>query len=218
MTDLVYRTQNFLGRCLLRAFANWRVEGIENVPKHGPLLVLANHLSNIDPGLLAVGVPLRMRFIAKSSLFKWGVGFYLRKYGAFPADRNGRDLEAFRWARDLLRRDGVIAMFPESTRNPEGMGRAIPGAALLAIRTRASILPVGISGSSHIRSLWRMFFPTGDLTVRIGKPFSLPEIDGKVEREELQSLADSIMYRVADLIPKDLRGVYAQFEGDPVDK
>ena len=109
-------------------------------------------------------------------------------------------------------------MFPESTRNPEGMGRAVPGAALLAIRTRASILPVGISGSSHIRSVWRIFFPTGNLTVRIGKPFSLPEIDGKVEREELQSLADSIMYHVADLIPKDLRGVYAQSEGDPADK
>jgi 1-acyl-sn-glycerol-3-phosphate acyltransferase len=218
MTDLVYHTQNFVGRCLLRAFANWRVEGIENVPKHGPLLVVANHLSNIDPGLLGSGVPLRMRFLAKSSLFQWGLGFYLRKYGAFPADRNGRDLEAFRWARDLLRRDGVIAMFPESTRNPEGMGRAVPGAALLAIRTRARILPVGISGSSHLGPVWRIFFPTGNITVRIGRPFSLPEIDGKVERGELQSLADSIMYHVADLIPKDLRGVYAQSDRGPADK
>lgn len=210
MKDLVYNTSNVLMRTALRLFAQWHIEGIDNVPPKGPLIVVANHLSNIDPPLLMSSMPRRLHFLAKQNLFRVPLaGLLLRIYGAYPTFRGHRDVEAILWARRLLRRDGTIVVFPEAHRNPdEGMQKGTPGVALLALRSQAPILPVGISGTEHIGPLWRIVVPTGRITVQIGQPFSLPVIEGKLSREQLQELTDTIMYRVAALIPPRHRGVY----------
>ncbi|MBI4233212.1 MAG: 1-acyl-sn-glycerol-3-phosphate acyltransferase [Chloroflexi bacterium] len=200
---------NFVMRGALRVFAHWKVEGRENVPPMGPLIVVANHLSNLDPPLLSASIPRRLHFVAKRGLFKPLVGSFLRAYGAFPMNREGRDVGALLWALKLLRRDGAIVLFPEAHRNPDvGMRKAIPGIALLALRSQAPILPVGIIGTERIGPLWRLAFPTGHITVRIGQLFSLPMIEGRMGRQQLESLADMVMFRVAALLPEQYQGVY----------
>ena len=208
MADLTYRSVRVAMRTVLSLFSTWRVEGLENVPPYGPLLVVANHMSNIDPPLLAAGLPRRLHFHAKRSIFTPVTGWFLRTWGAFPVDRDGRDLDAYRWARRLLDRDKVLAMFPETTRSLTGMRKAVPGVAMLALHTQAPILPVGIEGTAHLGPYWRVATPTGRITLRIGQPFSLPSIEGKVGRAQLQGLADMVMYRIAALVPEDLQGVY----------
>ena len=208
MADVVYRSVRVTMRTLLRLFSTWRVEGLENIPPYGPLLVVANHVSNIDPPLLAASLPRRLHFHAKRSIFTPWTGWFFRTWGAFPVDRDGRDLGAYRWARRLLDRDKVLAMFPETTRSLKGMQKAIPGVAMLALQTQAPILPVGIEGTAHLGPYWRVATPTGRITLRVGQPFSLPSIEGRVGRAQLQSLADMVMYRVAALVPEDLQGVY----------
>ena len=208
MADLCYRSVRVAMRTVLSTFSTWRVEGLENVPPYGPLLVVANHMSNIDPPLLAAGLPRRLHFHAKRSIFTPLTSWFLRTWGAFPVDRDGRDLEGYRWARRLLDRDKVLAMFPETTRSVTGMQRAIPGVAMLALHTQAPILPVGIEGTAHLGPYWRVATPTGRITLRIGQPFSLPSIEGKLGRAQLQGLADMVMYRIAALVPEDLQGVY----------
>jgi 1-acyl-sn-glycerol-3-phosphate acyltransferase len=142
-------------------------------------------------------------------LFKSGVGTFLRAYGAYPLNREGRDLEAFLWARRLLEKDKAIVLFPEAHRHPGlGMQKAVPGVALLALRTQAPILPVGITGTGHMEPLWRLAFPTGRITVRIGPPFTLPLIEGRVPRQQLEALADMVMQHIAMLLPSEYRGVY----------
>ena len=195
-------------RTVLRLFSTWRVEGLENIPPYGPLLVVANHMSNIDPPLLAASLSRRLHFHAKRSIFTPLTGRFLRAWGAFPVDRDGRDLDGYRWARRLLDRDKVLAMFPETTRSLTGMQKAVPGVAMLALHTQAPILPVGIEGTAHLGPYWRVVTPTGRITLRIGQPFSLPSIEGRLGRVQLQSLADMVMYRIAPLVPEDLRGVY----------
>ena len=123
-------------------------------------------------------------------------------------DRDGRDLDGYRWARRLLDRDKVLAMFPETTRSLTGMQRAVPGVAMLALHTQAPILPVGIEGTAHLGPYWRVATPTGRITLRVGQPFTLPSIEGKVGRAQLQGLADMVMYRIAALVPEELQGVY----------
>ena len=104
MADMTYRSVRVAMRTVLSLFSTWRVEGLENVPPYGPLLVVANHMSNIDPPLLAAGLPRRLHFHAKRSIFTPLTSWLLRTWGAFPVDRDGRDLDGYRWARRLLDR------------------------------------------------------------------------------------------------------------------
>lgn len=208
MADLLYRVANAITRNQLRVFGPCSVEGLEAVPPMGPLIVVANHLSNLDGPLLSAVIPRRLRFIARRGLFKPVAGSLLRTYGVYAVDNGGRSHEAFFWARKQLNRDGTVAIFPEAQRNPGGMEKATLGAALIALRTQAAILPVGITGTERLAPLWRVLAPASEVTVRIGQPFTLPDIRGRLGREQLQSLSDMIMHRVAALLPVEYQGVY----------
>ncbi|MSP78184.1 MAG: 1-acyl-sn-glycerol-3-phosphate acyltransferase [Dehalococcoidia bacterium] len=210
MPDKVYWFSNGYVSFMLRHFAKWRIEGLENVPKEGPLLIVANHLSNLDPPLLSCSLPRRLYFLSKRGIFKPGIAQFLRAYGAYPVDRDGQDLDGFNWCRRTLAAGGAICMFPEARRAPEAaMIKALPGTALLALRTRAAILPIGITGTQHIKPLPRVFFPTGDILVRVGKPFTLPDT-ARVRREQLDGLTTFMMERVAELLSPRYRGVYGK--------
>ena len=191
-------------------FSTWRIEGIENVPPMGPLIIVVNHLSNVDAPVLSSSIPRHIHYVAKKEIFYPVLSFFLKKYGAYPLGRDGQDTSAFRWMRNLLNRDKVVAVFPEGQRNPStGLQKANPGVALLALRTQASILPVGIIGTAHLGPLWRILCPTGKITVRIGPAFTLPIIEGSLSRIQLQSLADMIMYRISALLPDSYQGEYS---------
>ena len=120
--DWLYASCNVTQRFTLRAFADWKVTGRENVPSMGPLVVVANHLSNLDPPLLGASLPRRIRFLAKDTLFVGGplVRWFLGSYGAFPVNRDGADVRAYRWALKLLNNDGALVVFPEGTRSRNG--------------------------------------------------------------------------------------------------
>ena len=208
--DLVNRVANFLQRMVLMAFAEWRVTGKENVPPHGPLIIVANHQSYFDSTLLSTSLPRRTRFLAKAGLFRWPVvSSFFRLYGAYPLARSTADVGAYRWALRQLERDRAVVLFPEGTRSPGGMRKAQAGVALLALRSQAPILPVGITGTERLGSMFRVFKPTGAIEVSIGTPFSLPTVEGHPSREVLDSLTGMIMQRIAALLPPAYRGVYA---------
>ena len=207
---LVYSTTTTLMKGALRLFGDWQVEGRELVPLTGPLLVVANHQSNIDPPLLAASLPRRAHFMAKRGLFRDPVvAFLLKAYGVFPLNRDGGDLAAISWVLGMLRKNAALALFPEGTRSPGAMRKAIPGISMIALRSGAPILPVGITGSENIGPIWRVAMPTGKFRVRIGQAFSLPKVDSRIGREQLESATTMIMERVASLLPESYRGVYA---------
>ena len=90
------------------------------------------------------------------------------------------------------------------------MARAKSGIAQIAIQSQASILPVGIVGTHRLGTWMRVFNPTGKITVNIGQVFSVPAIEGRPNKELLDSISDMIMQRVAMLVPEDIRGVYGE--------
>ena len=209
--NLVYNTCNIMLRGVLKTFAHWTVEGRENVPPMGPLLVVANHQSNMDPPLLTASIAnRRLYFLAKEGIFiNPIVRAFLRSFGAFPLKRTGTDVQSFRWLTRKLASDQAVVIFPEGTRRPGSMRESAPGVALLALRCEVPILPVGITGTERMSPLWRVAFPTGDIKVRIGQVFSLPVIEGKVRRPQLEELTRMIMQRVAALLPESYRGLYS---------
>ncbi|MCI0822248.1 MAG: 1-acyl-sn-glycerol-3-phosphate acyltransferase [Chloroflexi bacterium] len=210
MKDWFYYTCRFLQRGTLKAFADWEVVGRENIPPMGPLIIIANHQSNMDPPMLVASLQRRVYFLAKSTVFNSALTrWLLASYGAFPLDRDkDMDIRAYRWVINQLNKGQPVVLFPEGTRSPNGMIKAKSGFAQIALHTQAPILPVGITGTESMGSWGRVFFPTGRLKINVGRVFSLPDVQGKPNKEIIDSFADMIMERVAQLLPESYRGVY----------
>ena len=192
-------------------FCDFEVTGKENVPPFGPLVVVSNHMSYIDPSILSVSINRRLTFLAKDTLFK---GFFLsrllRSYGAYPISRARVDIKTLRWIKDYISKDGTLAIFPEGTRNNGTMIPGKNGTARIINMTGATILPVGITGTGDLQNLFRVINPTGKIRVNIGAPFSLPLLEGNLDKHLLKSMTDMIMDRIAILLPEEYRGVYGQ--------
>jgi len=209
--SLLYRTCNFLQKNTLKMFCDFEVTGRENIPPFGPLVVVSNHMSYIDPSILAVSIERRLTFLAKNSLFKGVfISALLRRYGAYPISRSSLDLKTLRWIKGYLAQDGTLAIFPEGTRNSGTMINGKNGTARIIHMTGATILPVGVTGTQELQNLFRVVNPTGKIRVNIGAPFSLPLLEGKLDKYILKSMTDIIMGRIALLLPDEYRGVYAQ--------
>jgi len=204
-----YYVETFLMRLLLRLLVRWEVRGKENIPKKGPLIVVANHLNLTDPPVLAASIRRRIVFMAKEEVFHHPIqGPLVRGFRAFPVRRQALDREALRQARQVLGEGLALGMFPEGTRSTTAqMQKGLPGTAHLALRGGSTVLPVGITGTEKIKGL-AFVFRRPRLTVNIGEPFRLPPIDGKLTKAELAQATDFIMGRVAELLPESYRGAY----------
>ncbi len=206
---LFYPAATTLMKVLLVAFARWRVEGKENVPRKGPLIVVSNHLNNIDPPLLGASVPRTVLFMAKQELFepRW-VRTIVEGYGAFPVRRGQIDRKSLRQALDMLKRGKVVGVFPEGSRSRDRrLQQPQPGAALLAVHSGAPVLPVGIAGSDQMKG-FRSILDRPRIKVTIGRPFLLPSVDGRRTHSRLAGQSDVIMEHIAALLPEDYRGKY----------
>ena len=211
ITPIVRPICTAVQRLSLRLFADLEVSGEGNLPTTGPLIIVANHQSNIDPPLLAAVLKRHTWFLAKAGIFKGPIiRWFLGSWGAFPLRRQEGDIRALRWILRKLESGEAVVLFPEGTRNPGAMRRAKPGVVQVALRTRAPLIPIGITGTEHLTNVGRVFNPTAKLRVRIGEPFTLPAPEGKPKDVELDSLTEMVMGRIADLLPESHRGVYAR--------
>ncbi|MGQ9677234.1 MAG: lysophospholipid acyltransferase family protein [Chloroflexota bacterium] len=204
---MFYEFIRWLTKSLLLLLTDCHVSGIENVPPSGPLIVLSNHLSNVDPPLVGSLVPRTIRFVAKEELFKIPLfGLAVRGYGALPLRRGAVDRRVLRRALEVLRQGGVVGMFPEGHRSRDcQLQRGQAGATLMALQSGAPLLPVAIVGSRYaVRHLWRR--PRIDFT--IGPVFRLEVSKANPGREELERLTDEMMLHIAELLPEELRGWY----------
>jgi 1-acyl-sn-glycerol-3-phosphate acyltransferase len=201
---------------LYHIFLSWEVIGRKNVPPSGPLIVVANHVHVIDGELLLFGVSRWIIYIAKEPLFHYPIlGALLRWAQALVVYRQGtlnETRELLKQAEQTLNKGSVIGIFPEGKRSHQGKLQAgKPGLALLASRMHIPILPVGISGTDKIHGIsWLWKRP--HIVINIGKPFYLPQPDGRVTKLQRKALADLMMQKIAALLPPEYQGVYAKRE------
>jgi 1-acyl-sn-glycerol-3-phosphate acyltransferase len=195
-----------------------QVEGaIDQIPRTGPVIVAANHSSNLDVPVLGSSLMpklgRRLQWLGKKELFDWPViGWIARNGGVHAIDRGAADVEAFRIATRILEEGHALFVFPEGTRSRDGtLGEGRDGVAVLALRTGAPIVPVGVSGSYE---RWprgqRLPRPGGRVTVRVGSPFRLADVlPPDLDRRAAKTAAtDLIMRRIAELLPERQRGPY----------
>ena len=207
---LMYPVGKGVARFCFGVFGKLSINGRESVPPFGPVILVANHLSHNDPPVLVGTINRRLNFIAKQELFDNIIlRNGLKEFGVHPFDRSGQAIDIIRVALRLLAHDQPIVLFPEGTRSlNHSLQKGLPGAAYIAMKSQATILPVGLTGTQNFPS-WRMPFPMCRIGVNIGQPFTLPIIEGRPSHEVLQSMADMIMSRIAVLLPEEYRGVYA---------
>lgn len=190
---MFYSISKFFINIYMKIFFLLKVEGVENIPKDGGLVLCSNHISNYDPVALAAAINRRIYFLAKKELFSVKVlGWYLRVVDMIPVDRNKADMNAFREGLKVLKNENVLGIFAEGTRNKTGeMGNAKAGVALFALKGKANVLPVYISGE------YKYFSP---IRVRIGKAIDLSEFKGvKADTEILNQVTEKIMVEVRKL-------------------
>jgi 1-acyl-sn-glycerol-3-phosphate acyltransferase len=209
----------WFARFALQAFARVHVEGREHVPRSGPLIVAANHASNVDGVLLGgwLTPPLgrRIHWLGKKEMTEWPVIGPMSRYGSIhPVDRARGDVAAFRLAEELLADGQVIVLFPEGTRSPTGeIQRPKDGLALLALRSGAPILPVGLADTDRFWPKGARFFRIGRrVDMRVGEAFTLADALGAEamadRRAAKRAATDAIMNRIARLVPERQRGAY----------
>lgn len=190
-------------RALFKLVMEMEVEGVENLPASGPVILASNHLSDYDMFPMQFAIPRLIFFMAKAELHRtaW-LDPFLRQLGSFPVERGARDQWALDHAGKILAQDQVLGIFPEGTRSREkGLLPGKTGAARLAIEYNCPVVLMALTGTQHILK----DFPHR-AQVRVAVAESLypnPE-------ESPLDFTDRLMYHLADHLPPKLRGVYAE--------
>ena len=150
--------------------------GLEHVPKDGPLVVASNHGSHLDPPLLGHALGRPVAFMAKAELFAVPLlGSVIRACGAYPVRRGASDREAIRTATAKLDEGWATGVFLDGTRQANGrVNNPLPGAALLAARSGAPLLPVAIVNSHRALGSGRIWPRLVPLQLRVGAPIPPP--------------------------------------------
>lgn len=224
-----YKTGRAVITPLARMVYRPRVEGRENVPRSGPVILASNHLSFIDSIAIPVAAPRPVHFLAKASYFE-GSGFsgalsrnFFEAIGAIPVRRGAGQaaLDALDQQRQLLDDDLAVALYPEGTRSTDGrLYKGRTGVAFLALQTGAPVVPVGLIGTDKVMPKGAKLPSFRErVTVRFGAPLDLsahgPATSGKARR----TATDEIMAAIHALSGQELAGAYNEAPAQgPIEK
>ena len=195
-----------------KLFARVEIIGQENLPKTGPVLVVANHFSFADPSILLNVLPWHLEYLAGTdrpaapnkifaSFPEW--------WGVYNVQRGTSSRYAFNAATAIMKQNGILVIFPEGGAWAKVLRPARPGVPLITSISKAPILPIGIDGMTDIFPLTP--FKRTKITLRVGKQFAPFEVTGrgKERRVQLDQIGEQIMERIAELLPPEQRGLWA---------
>ncbi len=201
-----YRLTCRLIRTHLKLFHRFHVEGVDHVPRQGGCLLVANHVSFLDPPVGGVAVRHRMvHFLARDTLFRNRMfGWCLHRLGVIPLHRAGNDVGALRRAMvtglDVLKSGHVLAMFPEGTRSSDGqLQEPKGGAGYLMVRAGVPVVPVYIGGTFEVWPRQRLLPRLGRIWIRFGAPILPAEFAGPAPKEAAGYASRLAMERIAQL-------------------
>jgi 1-acyl-sn-glycerol-3-phosphate acyltransferase len=182
---VLYRTLQRVLQLLGILFYRVRYSGQHNIPATGSVLVVSNHQSHLDPLLIGVGSRRMMSFVARITLFRFApFAWLIRNLGAFPIDRDGVGMAGIKESMKRLKAGELVVIFPEGTRTQDGaIGDFRPGFTALAVRTKATILPVAIEGAFAAWPKSQKYPGLGRIRVHFGRPLTATDFAGMDDRE-----------------------------------
>lgn len=209
---------------ILRLFYRVRVEGDEYVPRSGPVILASNHQSFIDSIFLPLCVRRRVTFVAKAEYFEsWKTAWFFRAVGMIPLKRDGGSASerALAAAREVLQAGGVLGIYPEGTRSPDGrLYKGHTGVARLARDCRAPVVPVAQFGTAEVQPIGVLLpRPFKRVSLKMGPPIHVPapaSSDGGAvpsdasEAAALRRITDDIMAAISALSGQEYVPRYAK--------
>jgi len=192
-------------RALIRAamllLTRTQVRGRQHLPASGAAIVVSNHIAAIDPGILVGALPRPIALMSKIENYRGPLKLFMAMVGAFTIRRGAADRRGLTTAEHVLRQGRMLAMFPEGTRSRNGaLGAAHGGAALLALKSGAPIVPVALTGTQRV---FRRRFPwlgRPRVTVTIGVPFWVERLDRPARRADREHVTTLMMEHIAALL------------------
>ena len=207
-----------IGPLLTTVFRPW-VKGLENVPRTGPLIVVCNHLSFVDSVFLPLMIDRQMAFLAKSDYFTgkgikgWFIRFFMTSAGQLPIDRSGGKASeaSLNAGLQVLAEGGVLAIYPEGTRSPDGrMYRGRTGVARIILEAHVPVIPGAVIGTEKVMPLGSNIPKVHRVGVVIGEPLDFSRFEGmETDRFVLRSITDEIIYEMNALSEQEYVDVYA---------
>lgn len=181
------------------------------MPPTGPLIVAANHLHSFDAFLLGAVLARRILFLARENAYRRPpLRWFLRMCGTVPIKRGQADQWSLDRSLEILRQGAVLGMFPEGrVQHDTGMAVAKTGVATLASRSGAPILPIAITGTEALVHWRRIGGRKIRVELRVGSLLKVDAVSAP-RCEQLGSITDELMLRIAGLLPASYRGVYGR--------
>jgi 1-acyl-sn-glycerol-3-phosphate acyltransferase len=199
-------------RAALHSLADVEISGRENLPKSGPLLVVGNHFSFLDPVAVIDATPWPLEFIGspRRPNAPGIVGWFADVWGILPVYRGTASRGALLASQKVLNLGGVLGVFPEGGSWATVLRPARPGAAFLASRSQARLLPIGLDGLLEVFPKARRG-KRAKVHIHFGTPFGPFYVSerGETNRQRLEEIGNEIMRRIAELIPPERRGHYS---------
>ena len=188
---LWYRTTQWVIGGLARVYFRVRCRGMHRMPATGPVVLLANHQSHLDPPLIGCFMPRPLGYLARDTLFSGPLGPLIRSYDAIPIDREGSGLAGIRNTLKRIKQGDAVLLFPEGTRSQDGRLQPLkPGFIALVRRGKASIVPLAIAGSYEALPRGRSMPRPMPIALVCGEPIP-PALLADLEDEALLDLAAS---------------------------
>lgn len=212
-----YAARRKLARFLLRTIGFGllakigHVEGVENLPASGPAILMINHIAFIDPIVVLFVLKRDIVPLAKIEVYNYPVvGIFPKLWGVIPVRREEFDRKAIQQVMQVLDAGEMVLVAPEGTRGPM-LRQVKEGAAYLASRSGAPVIPVAIDGTEGFPALrgtsqWR----TPGAVVKFGKPFNFDPDLQRAKGDQLRLMADEAMYLLAEMLPEYRRGYYSE--------
>jgi 1-acyl-sn-glycerol-3-phosphate acyltransferase len=189
-----YKFARALGRVYLKIFYRLDVKGVEKIPATGPVVLAANHVHNLDPIMIGCSIDRVVHYMAKNELFRCGCfAKVLSWLKAFPVKRGSNDRIALKKAIEILSEGKVLGIFPEGERRRDIIvGKGLPGAGFVALKTNATIVPIGIV------SEFKLFKP---VILNFGDPISLEKyMDQRTSTDLVNEITEHLMDRIREQV------------------
>jgi 1-acyl-sn-glycerol-3-phosphate acyltransferase len=201
VSGLVYAILWLFFNLFSRVFLQYRITGQEHIPRKGGVLFAANHASYSDIPLLGCGIPRRVAYLGRATLFpnrffNWA----LRSLGWIPLKTDRIDRKAFGEAISLINAGKPVVIFPEGTRSQDGnLKKGKPGIGVIVAETQCQVIPAYISGSREVLPIGSTRLRLHPVRIHFGEPMVFSSSPGKRSREFYDYVSSRVMTRIAEL-------------------
>jgi len=175
---MVYFISRIIYKIILKLFFKFEVKGRENVPEKGPFIVVANHVSYVDPAVMGVAChTVPVTFLAKEEVLKTFIlGAWSRAVGCIFINRSSGGIGSLKKVLEKLNKNGAVGIFPEGTRSVDGnLGKAEPGVGIIAAKSGAPLIPMYIFGTREMLPIGSKFFKPSRVAAKVGRPVDISE-------------------------------------------